>query len=361
MISNATVIRRLWIVLVMYETLVIAIVAGAGLNIAMMGGGSIAMAAPLLLISYAEALRIPLSALATRLRWGGQVLAAVALLAIAVGSAEGLAVAFEAFLQNRVVDIMRANGAVDRAQRAVDQAASERTLNEANVASFASAVTALDAQVAALAKSIPQPPAGSNRTCTWRGQRVSCSADTAAIGAYREALKAYDARLESLTGQRSSLQAKGGCGKGETGVSGLPGGSWGPSGGETGLRGEGQPVAGLSIDRRGVRRARFRRDADPVRAGQSVRDRDAGDRVRDAQHGGEHCRTFSIAQRSAEQASARLESHDRGSAEDAAPHPRNRARRDQGADCVPIRARRRRHRPSRQFGGQSHSAARRRA
>jgi hypothetical protein len=202
--------RRLWAVLVIYETLVIALVASAGLNIALMGGGSIAMAAPLLLISCAEALRIPLSALATRLRWGGQLLAAVALLAIAVGSAEGLAIAFEAFLQNRVVDTMRANGAVERAQQAVDQAASERMLNEANVASLASAVTELDAQVAALAKSIPQPPASSNRTCTWRGQRVSCSADAVAIGAYREALKAYDARLESLTG--------------ETSVSGLPGG-----------------------------------------------------------------------------------------------------------------------------------------
>jgi hypothetical protein len=72
---------------------VITIVAGAGLNIALMGGGSIAMAAPLALIACAEALRIPLSAMATRLRLSGRLLAAVALLAIAVGSAEGLAVA----------------------------------------------------------------------------------------------------------------------------------------------------------------------------------------------------------------------------------------------------------------------------
>ena len=41
-ISDAVVRRRLWIVLVIYETLVIAIVAGAGLNIALMGGGSTA-------------------------------------------------------------------------------------------------------------------------------------------------------------------------------------------------------------------------------------------------------------------------------------------------------------------------------
>ena len=167
--SDERVRRRLWIVLVIYEALVIAIVAGAGLNIALMGGGSIATAAPLLLISCAEALRIPLSALARRLRWTGQLLAAIALLGIAVGSAEGLAVAFEAFLENRVVDIMRASGGVERAQRAVGQAVGDRTLSEANVASLASAVTELDAQVAALAHSTPVPPAASNKTCTWRG------------------------------------------------------------------------------------------------------------------------------------------------------------------------------------------------
>ena len=53
--------------------------------------------------------------MAVRLRWPGRLLAAVALLAIAIGSAEGLAVAFEAFLQNRVVEIMRAAGEVERA------------------------------------------------------------------------------------------------------------------------------------------------------------------------------------------------------------------------------------------------------
>jgi hypothetical protein len=199
--SDERVRRRLWAVLILYESLVILIVAGAGLNIALMGGGSIAMAAPLLLISCAEALRIPLSAMATRLRWGGQLLATVALLAIATVSAERLAVAIEAFLQNRVVDIMRANAAVDRAQRAVDQIGSEQKRDDAAIAS-------LDAQVAVLARSMPTPPAASNRTCTWKGQRVSCSADAAAIAAYREALEAYDARLASLSGQRDDARSK---------------------------------------------------------------------------------------------------------------------------------------------------------
>ena len=159
------------------------------------------MAAPLLLISCAEALRIPLSAMATRLRWGGQLLAAIALLAIATVSAEGIAVAIEAFLQNRVVDITRANAAVDRAQRTVDQIADERKHADAAIAS-------LDAQVAALAKSMPQPPASSNKTCSGRrGQRVSCGSDSVAATTYAASMKAYDARLADLTGRRSGLQA----------------------------------------------------------------------------------------------------------------------------------------------------------
>jgi hypothetical protein len=199
--SDERVRRRLWAVLIVYETLVIAIVAGAGLNIALMAGGSVPMAAPLALIACAEALRIPLSAMAVRLRWPGRLLAALALLAIAIGSAEGLAVAFEAFLQNRVVEISHAAADVEKLEH--DQAA-----HAADVASLAGEVKDIDAQVATLARSMPTPPAGSNRTCTWRGQRVSCSADAAAIAAYREALKAYDVRLASLTDRRGALQGK---------------------------------------------------------------------------------------------------------------------------------------------------------
>jgi hypothetical protein len=207
-VTDAIVRRRLWIVLVIYESLVIAIVVGAGLSIALMGGGSIAMAAPLALIACAEALRIPLSGLATRLRWPGQLLAAVALLAIAIGSAEGLAVAFESFLQNRVVEIMHAVAAVDRAQRAVDQIAGDRALHDADVVALTAQVKELDDQAAALSRSMPSPPASSNRTCTWKGQRVTCSADAAAVAAYREAMRAFDTRLASLTDQRGALQAR---------------------------------------------------------------------------------------------------------------------------------------------------------
>ena len=58
------------------------------------------------------------------------------------------------------------------------------------IASLASEVTQLDSQAAELARSMPTPPAGSSRTCTWKGQRVSCSADAAVVAAYREAVRA---------------------------------------------------------------------------------------------------------------------------------------------------------------------------
>jgi hypothetical protein len=199
--SDEHVRKRLMRFLWAYETLVIAIVAGAGLNIALMGGGSLPMAAPLALIACAEALRVPLSAMAVRLKWPGRLLAAIALLAIAVGSAEGLAVAFEAFLQNRVVEIARAERDVERAQRVVDTAAADRAAAE-------SETRELDLQAQALARSMPQAPAGSNRTCTWRGQRVTCSADAAAAAAYREAMNAYDARLKALMDARAALRSK---------------------------------------------------------------------------------------------------------------------------------------------------------
>ena len=209
MTTDAHIVRRLWAVLVIYEALVIAIVAGAGLLISLSGGGSMAMAAPLVLIACAEALRLPLSAMATRLRLFGKLLAAVALLAIAVGSAEGLAVAFEAFLQNRVVEIAHAARNVERAQQAVDKAVGERALNDANVAGLADQVRELDAEVAALAHELPTPPAGTNRTCTGKkGARVTCAADANAVAAYATGLKAYNERLQSLASQRGALQAK---------------------------------------------------------------------------------------------------------------------------------------------------------
>ena len=208
-VADARIVRRLWVVLVLYEMLVISIVAAAGLNISLAGGGALFLAAPLLLISCAEALRIPLSGLATRLRWSGKLLAMIALLAIAVGSAEGLAVAFEAFLNNRVTAIMHAAHEVERAKQVVAAAKDDSERQKTNVTDLTAQVHELDGQIATLAHEMPTPPAGSNRTCTGKkGARVTCAVDAAAANTYAEAMKRYNERLAGLTSQRGTFQAK---------------------------------------------------------------------------------------------------------------------------------------------------------
>lgn len=66
----------------------------------------------------------------------------------------------------------------------------------------------LDGQIEALAKSMPAPPVGSGRTCSWRGQKVSCSADATSAATWQAAMRSYDARLADLTSKRASSQAK---------------------------------------------------------------------------------------------------------------------------------------------------------
>jgi hypothetical protein len=96
---------------------------------------------------------------AVSLGWAGRIIAAIALAAIALASAEGLAIVFESFIDNRLVNVLQAQHRVEIARQAANA-------ESANVASLAGEVTGLDAQVAVLAKSIPQPPPGSNKTCT---------------------------------------------------------------------------------------------------------------------------------------------------------------------------------------------------
>lgn len=208
-INDKRIVRRLWVILCLYETLIISIVAGAGLNISLTGGGSLYLAAPLLLIACAEALRVPLSAMMTRVRLFKKLLTFIALIAIAVGSAEGLAVAFEAFLQNRVTEIMRVNHEVKRAQQAMDNTNNEHRRQEGEISALTAQVGELDRQVAALAHEIPPPPAGSNRVCTGRkGAKVTCNVDATAATTYATAMKSYNERLKVLTDQRATLQSK---------------------------------------------------------------------------------------------------------------------------------------------------------
>jgi hypothetical protein len=193
--------RPLMIVLVCYEAVVISVILAAGVSISRAQGGTFAAAAPILVIGLAESLRVPTAGYAVSLGWTGRIFAAVALAAIALASAEGLAIVFESFIDNRLVNVLQAQHRVEVARQAADA-------EGATIADLTGQVTELVAQVAALAKSIPQPPPSSNKTCTWRGQRVTCSADSVAATTYAASMKAYDARLADLTGRRSGLQAR---------------------------------------------------------------------------------------------------------------------------------------------------------
>lgn len=109
-------IKLLWF----YEYSVILICIGAGVFLAVDNGGTIIMAAPLLLIAAAESLRIPLAAWSMHLRTAGRSLAYLVLLCIAIGSFEGLSLAFEQFINNRVVRVMAAEVKVDDIQAVID-------------------------------------------------------------------------------------------------------------------------------------------------------------------------------------------------------------------------------------------------
>ena len=199
--SDAVIHRRLWIGLVCYEIAIVSVILAAGANIALAQGGTIAGAAPLVVIGLAESLRISLAGWSTRLRFGGKVLAWLALIAIALASFDGLALVFSNFIDNRISNILVAQHRVEIARLAADQVAGD-------VAAFTAEVKEVDGQIEALAKSMPAAPTGSGRVCSWRGQRVSCNADTTSASTYQAAMRSYDARLADLTAKRAASQAK---------------------------------------------------------------------------------------------------------------------------------------------------------
>lgn len=118
--DQETLQRNLMRVLWGYEVIVILTCLIAGAYLAKSGGGDPFLSLPLLLIAAAEMMRIPLAAWSTRLPTFGQILGALVLLAIAVGSFEGLTLAFEQFVSNRVVTVMDKEEALTKAKDALE-------------------------------------------------------------------------------------------------------------------------------------------------------------------------------------------------------------------------------------------------
>ena len=120
-IDTISVRSRLFVALVAYETIAIIVMILAGFNIATSHGGTAIMAAPLLLIAAAEAMRIHVSRIRHPLAAGWPNLAMLALLVIAIGSFEALSLALEQFVNARVANVMSAGHEVESAERAVQE------------------------------------------------------------------------------------------------------------------------------------------------------------------------------------------------------------------------------------------------
>ncbi len=85
---------------------------------------------------------------------------------------------FSNFIDNRISSVsLAAEHRVEIAKTGADQVTGD-------VAAFTGEVKEIDGEVEALAKSMPAAPTGTNRVCTWRGQKVGCSSDTTSAATY---------------------------------------------------------------------------------------------------------------------------------------------------------------------------------
>jgi hypothetical protein len=214
--DNDTIRRRLKGVLYTTEASVIAITAWSGYNMSTGHGGSMAMAMPLFLIAAAESVRVPLAGWATRVSTAGKVGACIALGAISIMSFEGLSMAFEQFINNRVVTVMHAAHAVEKDQRSVDHISEARSLADGDLAKLTAEAGTLDGQITELSKTRPPALAPSTRVCmapvkNKKGQiisqtRIPCKDDLENNKTQRDSIKNYDERLNALLADRKSKQ-----------------------------------------------------------------------------------------------------------------------------------------------------------
>lgn len=202
---SETIRARLLFILVLYEIGVISVCLYAGYNISVLNGGSIAFAVPLILVSLAEALRIPLSGWSTRLPWHGKLLSAIVLLAISALSFEALVLVFEVFIENRVTNISALERQVDVAKNAYDKKHAFLLARKEAVSDAQRIVDQLTAQSNALLKARPNSPALSGKTC---GKGVTCYGDRQAQDTYKRQLAEDNQKQAQLTEERKAQQLR---------------------------------------------------------------------------------------------------------------------------------------------------------
>jgi len=198
-------IRILWV----FELLVIGTCLYAGFNIATAQGGSVSLAAPLIMIASAELLRIPLSAWSTQLTFSMRLMSALVLLAIAIVSFEGLTLAFEQFVTNRLHDVLAVQRVVDIAQDAVDASRQDLLKSKTTIANARSLVEQLNKEIATKEANPPQQPNIGAGSCHNRqGRAVSCNSDLQARRDFTLAQSSHLETLRELRSKRNDAQSK---------------------------------------------------------------------------------------------------------------------------------------------------------
>jgi hypothetical protein len=194
-------LRFLWC----YEALIILVTFAGGIYLATSGGGSIMLAIPLLLTSCAEAIRIPLAGLSTRVGFQSRMLALFALVVISVISCDGLLLVFEATISNRTAAITKQQRVVDLAQDALSSRQDERNTAQAALDNAKGKLAAIDADILSKQQNPPQQPALTGALCG--KSRSVCQIDRQARAEFAKAQAEHLGTLKDLRRQRQAAQA----------------------------------------------------------------------------------------------------------------------------------------------------------
>lgn len=204
MVSDQQVQRRLVVGLALYEGLVIFAVAAAGVDIATHDGSPLIAATPVVVVAASEALRVPLSAWATRLTFCNQILAFFVLACLAVASAEGLALSFDNLIAARTQSVRLAEKKVDVARAELMRAEAERAPAAAALTAAERELDALDARQRTLIETPPQVPGFSGTVCrSHKGNTYVCPADSVAQRTYAASRADYARQISALEEQRT--------------------------------------------------------------------------------------------------------------------------------------------------------------
>jgi hypothetical protein len=103
--------------IIVVEAVIISVCAVAAVQIATANGGNIWYCGPILLIAAFECLRYPLSSWMAQATFLGRLLSAFVLMCVAVLTFEGVTLAIEQFMNQRVITVMDVQAEVDKADR----------------------------------------------------------------------------------------------------------------------------------------------------------------------------------------------------------------------------------------------------